>query len=343
MRHCIFIAAIVLASSLLAVEDPMVLKPSDDTYLTVTHTGKPGGRGESADLQIYGQAKDQFRVLLKFDLSGVKAPPTQAIIRVFAWNVGQIKKTELIRCHPVLREWTEKTASWDMALADDQWVNAGGDWDPIAAGGCNVNSNMSGEKGYWLEFDVTRLAQAWVSKQKPNFGVVLLFDPGCSSEIRCRSKENGSNPPELKLAWNTKLDRGPGMVPGDKIKPYGDPVKMEPVFTTFSLSIVKANEKFSQMITAKGGIRPYKFTATGAPEGVTLAESGELSGTPAKVGKASIMVTCTSADGKKASKALEFIVKAADEVVAEKKVDLGGGGGGGDKKAPPAAKKQEEE
>jgi len=199
---------------------------------------------------------------------------------------------------------------------------------------------MSGEKGYWLDFDVTRLVQAWISKQRPNFGVVLMLDPGATSEVRCRSKDNGDNAPELKLAWNAKLERGTGMVMGDKIKPFGDPVKMEPVFTTFSLTRVTAGQNFSQNITAKAGVRPYKFSATNLPEGVTLNESGTLSGTVAKAGKFNLSVSCAGADGKKASKTLELLAVApAAENVAEKKPD---GNAGNAKKPPDPAKPVDE-
>src|SRR5687768_2523579 len=171
----IFFAATVCFS---AETDPMVIAPSDDTYLSATHTGKPGGRGESKEFQIYGNPDHkQFRALLKFDLAEVKRPPSQAILRVHAWNVGSPKKSELIRCHPILRDWNEKHASWDQSLADDQWMNAGGDFDTIAVSGSNINAQMSGEKGYWLEFDVTPLVQAWVLKRRPNHGVAPLFDP----------------------------------------------------------------------------------------------------------------------------------------------------------------------
>lgn len=339
MRRLLAVLIASLSLGCIAAEDPMVLKPSDDTFLSVTHTGKPGGRGEQKEFQIYGQAKDSYRALLKFDLSGVKTAPTQAMLRVFAWNVGQIKKSELIRCHAIVRDWSEKTASWDMSLGDDQWVNAGGDWDPTPVAGNQLATTMSGEKGYWLEFDITRLVQSWVNKQRPNFGVVLMLDPGAASEIRCRSKENGENAPELKLAWNAKLDRGNGLVSGDKIKPFGDPVKMEPVFTTFSLTRVTAGQHFSQEITAKAGVRPYKFSATNLPEGVTLDESGKLAGTVAKTGKFQISVSCAGADGKKASKTLELLVVPAAENVADKKPD---GPGDKPKKAPDPAKPVDE-
>ncbi|HYF51503.1 MAG TPA: DNRLRE domain-containing protein [Planctomycetota bacterium] len=339
MRLISFLSATALSLGMSAADDPLVLKPTDDTFLSVTHTGKPGGRGESKEFQIYGQAKDSFRALIRFDLSSVKTPPTQAILRVFAWNVGTVKKAETIRCHAIVRDWSEKTASWDMSLADDQWVNAGGDWDPVPVAGNQLATTMGGEKGYWLDFDITRLVQAWVAKQRPNFGVVLMLDPGASNEVRCRSKEHGDNAPELKLAWNAKLERGSGMVMGDKLKPFGDPVKMEPVFTTFSLTRVTAGEKFSQPITAKAGVRPYKFTASNLPEGVTLSESGTLAGTVGKPGKYNISVTCAGADNKKANKTLELLVVAPAENVAEKKADEKAGDG---KKAPDPAKPVDE-
>jgi hypothetical protein len=312
------VVAFFCASAVLAMSDPLTLAPTDDTFLSEGHTGKPGGRGESKEFQIFGQgAKKQFRTLLRFDLSEVKAPPTMAILRVFAFNCGNPKKTELIRCHAIVRDWSEKAASWDYCLQDDQWTNVGGDWDPMPVAGFNVPTTMSGEKGYWLEFDVTGLVQAWVLKRRPNFGLALMFDPDCTSEIRCHSKENGANAPELKLAWNAKLERGAGMVLGDRMKPYGDPVRMEPVWTTFSLTAVRIGTEFTQTVAAKGGVKPYKFSAGILPDGVKLAEDGTLSGTPTKEGKFPISFSVAGADGRKVTKTMELVVQAA--AVAEVK------------------------
>jgi hypothetical protein len=291
-----------------APTDPMVLAPSDDTYLSPGHDGLPAGRGVSKELQVYGGAdQKQYRALLKFDVSAVKQPPTQAMLRLFIWNIGTPPKVELIRCHPMLRAWDEKFASWDCCLEDDKWFNEGGDFDPTPAAGCNVSKLTA--VGQWIEFDVTALVQAWVLKRRLNQGVAVFFEPEILTQIRVRSKENGENAPELKLAWNAKIDRGVGLVMGEKMKPYGKPVKMEPEFSTASLTIARRGVEFSQKIEARGGVRPFKFTAVGLPSGVKLSPEGDLSGTVDKVCKVSIQFAVTGADGKRTTKSLEFVVQ----------------------------------
>lgn len=313
---------VLLMATAFAQEDPLVLKPTDDTFLTPDVSGRPGGRGDRDEFQIYGGAdKKQFRALLKFDVSEVKTPPTQAILRIYAWNVGSPKKTETIRCHPVLRDWNEKWASWDLCQQEDQWTNLGGDFDTIALAGNIVSGQMGGEKGYWLDFDVTAQVQLWVTKRKPNYGFALMFDPNCTAEMRFRSKE-GNQPPKLELAWAAKLDRGQGMVPGAKLQPYGDPVKMEPVLPPGGLNMVRVGEKFSQAIKARGGAKPYKYAATGLPEGVTMAEDGTLAGSLDKEGRFPINVTCTGADGKRATQRYEIVVQKGGGAGG---VDLAGG------------------
>jgi len=334
------LSVLILGLTAVAVhagEDPLVLRPTDDTYLRPSHAGRPGGIGERDEFQVYGSAdkKKQFRALLKFDLKDVKTPPREAILRVYVWNMGSPKKTEAIRCHPLLRDWDEKNASWDQSLADDLWMNTGGDFDATPVSGCNVAPAMGGEKGWWLDFDVTPLVQEWVQKRKPNYGVALLLGDDCTSEVRLRSKEaGGDKAPKLELAWTAKLDRGAGMVQGGKLGPYGDPVKMEPVFAAGGLNMVKAGADFKQVLKARGGAKPYKWTATGLPEGITLnAESGELSGKVAKAGRWSISITCAGADGKKTTQRFEMVAQEGGgaEVAA---------GDGEKSKAPPKPEKK---
>lgn len=309
MRYIWLSLALLSGFGVYAAEDPLVLKPSDDTYLTADVGGKPGSRGERDEFQIYGGAdKKQFRALLKFDLSEVKTPPAAAILSIYVWNVGSPKKSETIRCHPVLRDWVEKSASWDMCLADDMWTNPGGDFDTVPLAGNMISSQMGGQKGWWLDFDVTAQVQLWVTKRKPNYGFALLFDPDCTAEVRVRSKE-GNQPPKLQLAWTAKLDRGQGMIPGNKLRPYGDPVKMEPVLAATGLNMVRVGEAFKQVLKARGGAKPYKFAATGLPEGVTLGEDGTLAGKIDKEGRYAFNATCTGADGKRATQRYELVVQ----------------------------------
>ncbi|MCW8128789.1 MAG: DNRLRE domain-containing protein [Planctomycetota bacterium] len=330
MLRWVGILAVLALGWAAAAEDPLELKPSDDTYLTPDVSGKPGGRGARDEFQIYGGAdKKQFRALLKFDLSEVKTAPTQAILSIYVWNIGSPKKSETIRCHPVLRDWDEKSASWDMCHADDLWTNPGGDFDPVALAGNMVANTMGGQKGWWLDFDVTPMVQMWVAKRKPNYGFALLFDPDCTAEVRVKSKE-GNPAPKLQLAWAAKLDRGQGMIPGNKLRPYGDPVKMEPVLNAGGLNMVRVGEKFSQTIKARGGAKPYKFSATGLPEGVALGEDGVLAGTLEKEGRFGFSVTCAGADGKRATLRYELVAQKGG--VAEV-------AGGGDN--PPAKKPED--
>lgn len=336
---------LLLGATAWAMSDPMVLHPTDDTYLTVGHTGLPGGRATRDEVQIYGKPNGkQFRALLKFDVSKIKVAPTQAILRLYAWNVLRPKSTELIRCHRVVRDWSEKFASWDMCNKEDYWANLGGDWDARAIAGCNVVTTMGGQKGFWLDFDVTPIVQMWVAKRMPNYGFILMLEEGSGSELRIRSKDNATNKPELKLGWRAKLERGGGMVPGHKIKPYGKPVKLEPVWAQKTLNMVKVGQEFTQKLKVRAGAKPYKFSARGLPEGVTLSETGELAGTPTKDGRFPITFTVTGADRKRAIQRMDLVVQkkgAPDLPVADKK---------GDKKDPvkpdkprPPADEDEEE
>jgi len=315
----------VLYSMLYAGEDPLTLKPTDDTFLTPDVAGKPGGRGERNEFQIYGGADGkQGRALLRFDMGDLKAPPAVAVLRVHVFNAGAPPKSELVRCHAVVREWSEKSASWDQCQENDLWSRPGGDWDPQPLSGFNIPVSMGGEKGYWLEFDITPIVQAWIAKQRPNYGVVLMLDPGSKAELRCNSKENNASGPELKLAWTAKLDRGAAVM-GSKLRPYGDPVKLDPEWTTAALNQVRAGAAFKQQLTVRGGAKPIKFTADKLPEGVTLSPEGVLEGTVAKAGRVSVNFTAKGADGRSSSKRLDIDVAAGDVAAKGDKPAEGGG------------------
>lgn len=299
------------ASALAELTDPLTLTPTEDTYFRPEDTGAPASSRPGKDeVQVYGGPdKQQFRALFKFDLSAIKVPPSQALLRVYVYNAGPPKKTELLRCHPIARDWSEQRASWNLCQAEDEWSNPGGDWDPTAAAGFNITTQVSGTKGYWLDFEVTSVVQEWILKRRPNYGLVLLFDPGTTAELRIRSREGGAQTPKLELAWNSKLSREQGMVPGSGMRPYGLPVKMEPAFSTVGLNMVRCGEAFTQRIAARGGAKPYKFTAPDLPEGVSLSTDGTLSGAVAKEGRYAITFSCAGADGKRATLRMELSVQ----------------------------------
>jgi len=101
--------------------------------------------------------------------------------------------------------------------------------------------------------------------------------------------------------------------------------------------------KFTATYMARGGISPYSFKATGLPDGLTLSDTGELTGSPTKVGVYAVTLTITGNDKKNVTKKVSIDIqeKAGDAKPAE--VDLGGKGDKPVQKQPPPPAKPVEE
>lgn len=67
---------------------------------------------------------------------------------------------------------------------------------------------------------------------------------------------------------------------------------------------------------ASGGVSPYTFSATGLPAGLTLAPSGELTGTPTAVGTSTVEVTATDSATPPATATRSFTLKVNPEAGA---------------------------
>ena len=80
----------------------------------------------------------------------------------------------------------------------------GGDFDPTVSASI---SKAEGETPRWDDFDITALAQQWVSGQAPNLGVILKAATedidGTSKNIRYHSDDYTVSPALRRRAINT--------------------------------------------------------------------------------------------------------------------------------------------
>ena len=68
---------------------------------------------------------------------------------------------------------------------------------------------------------------------------------------------------------------------------------------------------YSNGLNATGGVKPYTWTATGLPDGLSVAASGAVSGTPKTAGKFDVGVTVKDAAGSSASATLSVTIAPA--------------------------------
>ena len=83
-------------------------------------------------------------------------------------------------------------------------------------------------------------------------------------------------------------------------------------FAPTSLASAQVGTAYSQTIAASGGTAPYSYrvTAGAVPAGITVLNSGTISGTPSAAGSFSFTVTATDADGLNANQAYSLSVSA---------------------------------
>jgi alpha-tubulin suppressor-like RCC1 family protein len=111
--------------------------------------------------------------------------------------------------------------------------------------------------------------------------------------------------PSLTIASGTLLDRDfyTWNSPAD---PPTFPLSMAPP----GLPAARLGQPYSAALSARGGTKPYTFTAVNTPPGLSLATNGTLSGTPSTQGFYPVVLSVRDAKGATASVAITFTVSA---------------------------------
>jgi hypothetical protein len=326
MRGAALLLSLV-AINLYAADDPIELDAAEDTFLSSDHTGRPAGRGDKDEMQLYGRADaTAYRAMIKFDLKS--APPgfKTALLRVTCWNAHWTGKgSAFVRCHPVTSAWVESEASWDQRTGAAKWKCPGGDWDPKALCASTFFGPLGGARMRTFDFDLTTAARAWQAQPGQNYGVVLMVEKGCTAEMRFRSSEaaDGAQKPKLLLYYQKPGPRDSFMLSTENVPPC-EPFNPEApvVQVNGKPATLNLGEQFETKFSASGAKEPYMFSAaTAAIPGLSLSPDGTLKGKPSKAGSFIFGVACTSSNGKKATDWQRWIVvdpNAKPPVVAAK-------------------------
>ncbi|WP_437676623.1 FG-GAP-like repeat-containing protein [Sorangium sp. So ce131] len=175
---------------------------NDGTNVTIST-----GASESSGLQ---------RSLLRFDLSGL---PAGAEVVSASLSLSQVYKTvdSTVRVHRVTRAWEESTVTW---------ASFGDAFDPAVAG-----SFTSGGGAGSRSSDITGLAQAWVSGEAENHGVLIEEEPARRTDYRSSEKPRVEDRPKLDLCYVVRdpgtqdgVCAGPGL-----FRPLAEPAGYNPV------------------------------------------------------------------------------------------------------------------
>jgi hypothetical protein len=116
------------------------------------------------------------RPMIHFDVSNIPAGATvvDAKLWLYASHYKSHAQDPTVGVYGLKRSWAEMETTWNLARSSVNWVSAGaddttGDRDATASG-----STLMSTTSTWYSFDVTTLAQAWVSGARPNHGMILI-------------------------------------------------------------------------------------------------------------------------------------------------------------------------
>ena len=189
---------VIVAGALVRVAEVRVaLQPYQPSSLSLQY-GEQGYSGVS-DTYLDGYAWDTPRgandvlrarsagvkvPLVRFDLSQI--PASANVFTATLSLYAQQKSTGsalLFRVYEVLKTWDEASATWLERAEGVEWVEAG------ASGRCEdigcepVRMSGSTEAGRWYHFDVTSLAQKWVTLPGENFGLAIFGEASANIEF----------------------------------------------------------------------------------------------------------------------------------------------------------------
>ncbi|WP_437748065.1 DNRLRE domain-containing protein [Sorangium sp. So ce1504] len=138
------------------------------------------------------------RSLLRFNLAGV---PASAEIASATLSLYQTYKLEssTVRVHRATAAWTESGITWGNS-------GGGGHFDP-AIEASFVTGGPSGTTGF-RNIDVTALAQAWVSGEIANHGVLIEEAAVTRSTLRSSESASATERPALTVCYHDTCEDG---------------------------------------------------------------------------------------------------------------------------------------
>ncbi|CAM5276078.1 hypothetical protein STANM309S_04927 [Streptomyces tanashiensis] len=132
------------------------------------------------------------RALLKFPALGI--PPTARVldanVRLWSTQTAQDTTGAVYELRPLTRDFDESTATWVKADASTNWTAAGGDFGAVTADTGAMTNDPARH-----DWNVTSLAQSWVTTPASQKGVVLkMADEAASQERTLFLSSEGTEP-----------------------------------------------------------------------------------------------------------------------------------------------------
>jgi hypothetical protein len=143
---------------------------------------------------------EQYRILIRFDLSGIPdgVDVTAARLELHQERFGGDPPGHRVDACRMTRGWVEGTgttqdepnrlgASWEEAASGTPWSTAGGDYDTTTdfgrgANGIVARTDLTTISNSWESWDITRVVDGWIEGTYTNHGLILISSSGLYSE-----------------------------------------------------------------------------------------------------------------------------------------------------------------
>ncbi len=197
--------------------DPTVATGATEDVWLEDGGNKDGGTTSSAGLLLAkAMVGVKKRILVKFDLAAAGIPSNATVVHArlnlkyySAISTGSniTWQERPVQVHQMLVDWAESEATRDIRLLNVPWNNN------ISYGAINgTDAKAAPEDVVTIQQDhprpvgwnLTELAQQWVSGTAPNYGVILwaTSEDTPAYDLRFRSTDDGQpEQPELEILW----------------------------------------------------------------------------------------------------------------------------------------------
>ncbi|MFD0078461.1 DNRLRE domain-containing protein [Streptomyces sp. NPDC127166] len=175
-----------------------VLNATQDTTLSSTQTTLPHDTIDDSGAKNWlsvgnnSATYGDTRALLKFPALGIPATARvlDANVRLWSTQTAQDTTGAVYELRPLTRDFDEATATWVKADAGTNWTAAGGDFGAVTADTGAMTNDPARH-----DWNVTSLAQSWVTTPASQKGVVLkMADEAASQERTLFLSSEGTEP-----------------------------------------------------------------------------------------------------------------------------------------------------
>ncbi len=125
--------------------------------------------GNAAETWVSSASSDTTRTLLRFNMEAIPVGARIMGATLSLYRQSGSGANQPVSAHRITNSWSESSVTWNRRRSGTNWNTVGGDFE-IAA----IATTPVGPTNQRYEWNITPLAQGWVSARYPNYGVVLV-------------------------------------------------------------------------------------------------------------------------------------------------------------------------